>query len=1160
MIFKLFLRLISFSIVVTAFLFNGSVLSFTNVSDKVDKHSLLLTDAEKIWLKQSGPIKIGVTNDWHPFEYIDISGNPSGINVDIINMLAQKVGLQIELHSNSWQNNLASFKDNDLDILMGIRESSNRRLIGNYSMEYMQGLETFFTLTSMSEHSFTSLSKKRVAIPKNFTSLDYIDKNYPLMSVVEVDTLADAVDALTAGRVELIYDNYHVIKNILEKENIHSLIPIQNEQVSGKTRLHFLVQKQSDVLLSIINKMLASLSKKDIDKFAGIHLGFSHTEYTNENKIQEFTLTKEEQLYLKENQTINFTGDPNWLPYEGLDKDGNYVGIVPDFLDIFEEKLGIIIHRDIGNTWKESVDKYKQGKVQVISDTSNSSLTDNTVFSDIYLSSPIVMLMRDTQSYVENVESIDHLQLSVISDYGYVKSIKETYPNQKFTEFSDLEKGIKGVATGKTDVLFATLAQASYQIGKLGSNNVRIVGSTELTTGIALGVHSSDKTLVSIFNKVLSSIPNSQKQEIINRWGEEKFVSRVDHALVFKVLLAAIFIIILIIIWYQRLLREINARQEAQAQYKVLLDLLPTQVMIIDIEGRILSANRKVFEDYEADKDTIIGSKFVNLLSSFDSFTTFINDKLHNNRIDNFTLSFVWPHQTRTMMLSMEAIMYKQKEAYLALVVDISERVIMENAIIQAKNAAIEANEAKSSFLANMSHEIRTPMNAIIGFTELLSDQVKERRLISYVKTIRSAGNSLLLLINDILDFSKIEANKVEIQCNEIHIHRMIQDITNVFEIEIKNKNLDFIVKVDENVPSVVMLDEVRLRQVLFNLIGNAVKFTNKGKISLEVKSNKDSSNVLSLSFSIIDTGIGIDKNEQEKIFNSFTQPKEQSIADYGGTGLGLTISKRLLELMSSKLSVISEVGQGSTFTFTLPNVNVLSDVEDVINKPENIDQDIHFNDVSILVVDDVEYNRQLLVELLPRYGVKVDVAINGLEAVEKVKLFDYSLVFLDIRMPKMNGYEAATIIKTLQPNLPIVAFTASILASESEIMQRDIFDGLLKKPVLKKDVLKELKKHVHFDVIDDVTTLSTNHIVSFSLTDEQCLLLRENYLQKSKELIQTNNINEISNLIKSIKDLAISEGIHNLIEYCSAWQIVVDDFEVVEIQQYGQRFIEVIK
>ena len=239
-----------------------------------------------------------------------------------------------------------------------------------------------------------------------------------------------------------------------------------------------------------------------------------------------------------------------------------------------------------------------------------------------------------------------------------------------------------------------------------------------------------------------------------------------------------------------------------------------------------------------------------------------------------------------------------------------------------AKIEADKANEAKSEFLANMSHEIRTPLNAVIGISELLSNTIKDKKQQNYMNTINNAGNSLLLIINDILDLSKIESGKMELNFKPIKLHAIFKEIETIFMQEVHNKEIEFFVEIPNDIPELILFDEVRIRQILLNLIGNAVKFTEKGyvKLSIEtVPSNKRDMRQVDLRLSIEDTGIGIPKSEKERIFQAFTQISGQSIKKYGGTGLGLSITKKLVEMMNGKISLESEVGKGSCFRVWLP-------------------------------------------------------------------------------------------------------------------------------------------------------------------------------------------------------------------------------------------------
>ncbi len=382
---------------------------------------------------------------------------------------------------------------------------------------------------------------------------------------------------------------------------------------------------------------------------------------------------------------------------------------------------------------------------------------------------------------------------------------------------------------------------------------------------------------------------------------------------------------------------------------------------------------------------------------------------------------------------------------------DISARIKLENELIAARNAADQANAAKSEFLANMSHEIRTPLNAVIGFSELLAATSLDSRQRSYTDAISSAGHGLLLLINDILDLSKIEAGMMELQLSPVNPRSLFREMEQIFRQKIRSKNLKFMLQVDRKLPDALLLDETRLRQILLNLVGNAIKFTDHGHVAIQVDRAEDSAgddSRINLVIRVSDTGIGIPESQSQAIFESFRQQTGQSNRKYGGTGLGLSITKRLVEMMHGEISVASVVGEGSTFTVNINHVDIA--VADAL-PPEQTTVDLgsrQFARATILVVDDVESNRLLIKELLTRKGLDVTTAENGFEAVMTAGEILPDLILMDIRMPIMDGYEAFTQLRANEATrtIKIIALTAS---SSLEKDKRNLeFDDYLAKPV----------------------------------------------------------------------------------------------------------------
>ena len=381
-----------------------------------------------------------------------------------------------------------------------------------------------------------------------------------------------------------------------------------------------------------------------------------------------------------------------------------------------------------------------------------------------------------------------------------------------------------------------------------------------------------------------------------------------------------------------------------------------------------------------------------------------------------------------------------------------------------AKHEAESANRMKSEFLANMSHEIRTPMNAIIGFTDLLDNSVTDSTGKSYLNSIKSGSKSLLTIINDILDLSKIEAGKLHIEVHNVHLESLLNEIQSIFGFKAKEKALHFELVIDPQVPEVLIIDEVRIRQILFNLLSNALKFTPEGGIDLRVRcrpTDEHDYSLLDLIIEVQDTGIGIPEDQIGKIFENFVQQDGQTTREFGGTGLGLSIVKRLVQLMDGEISVDSAPGKGSRFTIVLHNVPV-SAAKPETWQPHRIDYT--FEPATVMIADDIDLNRQLIIEYLSDFPITMVEAVNGQEAIDN---FDENidLILMDIRMPKVDGYEATRSIQQ-RSDVPILALTASVLETDA-VTQNAMFDTFLKKPISRSDLLAALARYLPHQAVE---------------------------------------------------------------------------------------------
>ncbi|MEY4874997.1 MAG: hypothetical protein RL708_146 [Bacteroidota bacterium] len=366
-----------------------------------------------------------------------------------------------------------------------------------------------------------------------------------------------------------------------------------------------------------------------------------------------------------------------------------------------------------------------------------------------------------------------------------------------------------------------------------------------------------------------------------------------------------------------------------------------------------------------------------------------------------------------------------------------------------ATRIAEDAVKAKQQFLSNMSHEIRTPMNAIIGFTKVVLKTDLTAKQKEYLTAIKISGDALIVLINDILDLAKVDAGKMTFEQTPFKMAASIAAMLHLFETKIQEKNLELVKEYDHNIPETLIGDAVRLHQIILNLVSNAVKFTSKGKITVGVKLLSETDENVTIKFSVTDTGIGIQENRMDKIFENFQQASSSTSRLYGGTGLGLAIVKKLVESQDGEISVKSKMEEGTTFSFIL---SFQKTKEEEALTTEIIELDTEIKHIKVLVAEDMALNQLLMKTLLDDFGFERDIASNGKIAVEKLQTKSYDIILMDLQMPEMNGFEATEYIRnTLHSKIPIIALTADVTTVDLAKCKAVGMNDYIAKPVDEK-------------------------------------------------------------------------------------------------------------
>ncbi len=995
---------------------------------------LNLTTQEKDWIQEHPRIRVHNETNWAPFNFFE-NDKPQGLSIDYMNLLADKIGIQIEYISDpSWDKLLGMLKHKELDVMLNIVRTEDRSAYVLYTEPYAFNPNVIVSTKNNRYSSIQELFDKTVAFPKGFFYEEVLTKNYPQIKRLPVpDTLA-SLKAVSFGKADAALGESAVLHHLINRNTLTDLAVSGEVNIGNPdlVNLRIGVRKDWPTLQSILKKAMNAVSVEEMNQIQQRWIVGNI-----QSRFATLSLTYNEKTWLYTHPHIRVGVDPSFPPFDYIE-DGVHQGVVSDYIRLVSERLGISMEVIPDLSRKQVLEKAKNKSIDVVSllrKTEDRMMYLN--FTETFVSHPNVIITRNDYPFVTGLSDFRGKTVSVVKEYFHTEMLKEKYPIIEHYEVETPLEALKAVALGTADAYFGDLGMAGYLIQVNGLTNLKIAAPTDIENQpMGFGIRNDWPEFVAILNKALASISDDERVSINKKWISLVDERPLDNTLIWQIAGVMGVIIIMVFLWSFQVERQKRAIQKSELKLR---------------ESR---------------------------------------QQLH------------------------------------ATVEELQ----------QAKENAEEANRMKSEFIANMSHEIRTPMNAVIGFTELLETLITDKVQKEYLHAIKTGGEGLLTLINDILDLSKLEAGKLEIHNQPVQLNALLNEVQTFFSLKISQKRLEFKMNIDQELPQALLLDEIRLRQVLFNLIGNAVKFTDEGYIRFSVKheETQDQNEKLDLLISVEDTGIGIPDGEQARIFESFQQQEGQDSRKYGGTGLGLPISKRLVEMMGGTLSVNSTLGKGSIFTIRLNKVHIAS-VKDVIQPAEPSIQEIKFKEGLILVVDDVEINRKLIIENFADTPLKVLTSENGEDALLLAKEHNPDLILMDLKMPVMNGYEATQLLKSdkMLKHIPVIALSASTSRTERELIKKYSFEGYIKKPISRTRLLETVIQFLDYELIDECSiqnemTQELNVVSIDAMSD-----CSPEWKTEMKKAIEILNLNQIYTLVEQLReqDTALADAIKRHID-----------------------------
>ncbi len=796
----------------------------------------------------------------------------------------------------------------------------------------------------------------------------------------------------------------------------------------------------------------------------------------------ELQISAAEKAWLRAHPVIRVGIDRDFAPYEWVDDQGRYVGLAADYLALVEQRLGVRFDIVKDKSWKEILDMARRGELDMIVCAVKTPEREKYLsFTEPYADTPMVIIDDGRGGYLGTLERLAGKRVAVEKGYFIEELLARDHPEIQVLTAPSVHEALNLVGTGQADAYIGDAASANYAVKRDGLLNLRLSGQTGYHSRHSMAAVRAHPELAGLLGKALAALSREEKDAIRNRWMSLKAEPGVSMATIAKYAAAALGLLLLIGYWNLRLRREIVERARVEEALRLqkehlqaIFDSEPECVKVLaPPDGRLLQMNRAGLDMLEVDDiDEARHHGLLNfLLPEYREAYRSFNRRVFAGASDMLVFQIEGKRGTRRWLETHAMPLsdgHGGVSSLVAVTRDITARRRMEEELTRymadlelAKEAAEQASLMKSRFLANMSHEIRTPMNAIIGFSELGLESSHDEEDRVYFRHIHVATENLLGIIDDILDFSKMEAGELRIEAVSFLLRELVAGAAALIRPKAQEKGLALNVEIADGADGMFVGDSLRIRQVLVNLLGNAVKFTAQGGVALRVERLGTADGQAVLRFAVHDTGIGLRQDEMARLFQPFSQADASTTRQYGGTGLGLAICRQLVALMGGDIGVESTPGAGSCFSFTV-RVGLAEEAYASEPEAEEVapDADV-LRGRRVLLVEDNEVNQVVASKILQRHGIEVELAGNGQEALEALAARPYDWVLMDVQMPVMDGLEACRRIRAdgHWPGLPVIAMTAHAFPEEVQNCRDAGMDDHIAKPVHGEQLSKLLVK-----------------------------------------------------------------------------------------------------
>ncbi|AZD91392.1 Hybrid sensory histidine kinase EvgS [Pseudomonas chlororaphis subsp. aureofaciens] len=1146
----------------------------------------ILDAAEWSWLRDKKVLLLGTsTTDAAPFDMASNQYQYEGLTADYAQLISKLLNIKVEVRLyESRTKALEALKRGELDLLSsaGAFEAADKDLV--VSRAYFEDQPVLVAPRAMAGSLKANLEGARLALSDHYLDPSSVKENYPMAIPFFYPSALDAISAVIFGKADAyiggaITSNYIINRNLLNELHIEDFAKFEFANIG------FALRSDNHQLLRIINRALKAIPSTESMAIMRRWGGGSIT--VNSREHLDLSLKERQWLHGHPQLRVAIVGENP--PISFFDQGNEFKGVAADLLEKISHYTGLKFELVRGGSKNDLVGLLQAGKADLIIELSQNASRENELrFTRPYFTDPFVLVSRSGSTEVNSLSQMAGKRLAISVRNSQREYISQYYPKVVLVDTENTLDAMKLVAQGKTDAAVNTMSNARYLLAGEYKNRLQLVstvGSRPALQGIA--VKRSSLELYSILDKVLMSIPPEELDELTSRGrGEvmvDRSIARAYQKATFQGLsIAAILSLVAVgwIFYLRRLIQKRDIAEQAlneQMEFmRVLINGLPHPIYVRDRQARMLLCNSRYLELAGRSLEELIGTQPFEGMSIDSHYNLELERQYHevmdggqellrdselmlpNGRI---ITAYHWILPFRGSTGDVKGI--------IAGWIDITEREELLNQLKDAKQEAEKANQAKTTFLATMSHEIRTPMNAVMGMLELVMKKANQGILDRFsIEVASSAARGMLDLIGDILDVVQIESGRLTLAPERALFKDLVESVVRMFEGMARQKHLTLVLEFDERADRVVLIDPLRFKQVISNLLSNAVKFTVAGRIliSVHVTPTEDRER-LGIRLWVQDTGIGISKEDQQRLFQPFSQIAPGSQPTTGGSGLGLVISRKLCSMMQGALTLSSVPGLG-TQAEVLLELPILAPLP--ASKPESV-LTHPVRELKVLVVDDYPANRLLLSQQLSYLGHNVIDEQDGAHGLRTWRNYHFDVVITDCNMPVMSGYELAKAIRAEEmasANAPclIVGFTANAQPEEIDRCLAAGMDDCMFKPISMMDLTVRLAKVTSVfkqtSVTDEVEQLSDgidlSSLEQLTFGDQASInsLLKdlassnEEDLLRLLKLFSQNDLVGLSDLAHRVKGGARIIKARRLIQCCEQVQANCGGLDVARLTE----------